>query len=318
MHRIDSTGAVASLPTPRAVGSTVGYFNNAVPGAGVAPTLSDPDWCTMVQEEIINCGLAAGLTPAKGNYAQLLQALAWMFAPIGECRLAVASGTSLVLSPYNGNGLKIAGVRYAIPTAGISIANTGLAATTLYHAYAWNNAGTLALELSTTGHATDTAAGNVGVEIKSGDNSRTYVGMVYTAAGTPGPFSLCRSWFNRVALPVNGTGGSGTCTSLTWSDACAGGGTPGAITFLAYADDAVWLGVAGAAGNSGSGYCQFAVMVDGVVDFPTTFTTGTANMCVSAFASLNLAEGVHTAAIGVQVPGGGAGFFAVQLAGRIG
>ncbi|MBR7551793.1 hypothetical protein KC220_24955, partial [Mycobacterium tuberculosis] len=82
----------------------------------------------------------------------------------GQCRLSYVSGTQLKLSPYNGNNLIINGVPQQIPSAGVTLANTGLAASTKYYVYAYMNAGTMTLEAVTTAHAT----GTNGVEQKSG------------------------------------------------------------------------------------------------------------------------------------------------------
>ena len=107
---------------------------------------------------------------------------------IPQCgRLAYVSATSINFAPYNGNFVMIAGSFYQIPSAGVSAANTNvyvdgvsgqnLATSTLYYVYLFSNGGTLTVDFSTTTHATDTATG---VEIKSGDNTRTLIGMVYT------------------------------------------------------------------------------------------------------------------------------------------
>src|SRR3990167_6263267 len=69
---------------------------------------------------------------------------------------------------------------------------------TLYYIYAYDNSGTTTLEASTTAPVTATLHG---IRVKSGDESRTLVGMAF--AGTGGAFtnsgnnSLVASWFNR-------------------------------------------------------------------------------------------------------------------------
>lgn len=82
-------------------------------------------------------------------------------------------------------------------TAAVTIANTGLAANTTFFVYAFDSAGVTTLEISATGHVTDAT---FGVEVKSGDATRTLVGMIRTGAGAPGVFQaspLTISWFNR-------------------------------------------------------------------------------------------------------------------------
>ena len=122
--------------------------------------------------------------------------------PHGSCRLKYVNATSIRLDPQGGNTIlvKISGtwtVR-AIPSAGITIGNGGLSASTRYYVYVYDAAGTLTLELNTTGHATDV---DTGVEIKSGDASRTLVGMVYTTSGSQFARSAAQgfvsSWFNQ-------------------------------------------------------------------------------------------------------------------------
>jgi hypothetical protein len=120
----------------------------------------------------------------------------------GQCRLDFVSTTQLKLSRFAGAylPLKIAGVWEAklIPSGGVTLSNSGLTAATRYYIYAFDNAGTLTLEASTTAHAKDT---DTGVEIKSGDASRTLVGLAFMGAGSPGVFLAqalgTLSFFNR-------------------------------------------------------------------------------------------------------------------------
>lgn len=115
----------------------------------------------------------------------------------GQCRLSVVSTTQLKLSPYNGNNLIINGVPQPVPSAGVTISNGSLSASTLYYVYAFMSSGTMTLELSATGHAT----GTTGIEQKTGDATRTLVGMIYTNTSSQFVDSptqrLCMNWFNR-------------------------------------------------------------------------------------------------------------------------
>jgi hypothetical protein len=123
-------------------------------------------------------------------------------------RFQYVSSTQCQLIPYKGDAIRIQGVIYSIPFGGVAITNTGLANNTLYYCYAFMSAGVMTLEFSTTGHVTDTAPGNVGTEIKSGDNSRSLVGMVYTAGGSNlfvnnANARTVRSWMNRKTEGIN-------------------------------------------------------------------------------------------------------------------
>jgi hypothetical protein len=117
-------------------------------------------------------------------------------APLGQCRLQ-KSGANLVLSRFQGRYITIDGTPQEIPAAGVSLAPTGLVVSTLYYVYAWMNAGVMTLEASTTGHTTDATTG---VEIKTGDATRTLVGMARPITGPAFNDTnlqrFVRSWFN--------------------------------------------------------------------------------------------------------------------------
>lgn len=126
-------------------------------------------------------------------------------SPLAQCRLTLKSG-NLVLSPYQGNFLTINGSATAIPSAGVSLAPAGLAPGTTYYIYAYMNSGTMTLEASTTVYATDA---NTGVTIKTGDPTRSLVGM---ALPTTGPawvdteaLRYVLSWYNRRNIYCTGT-----------------------------------------------------------------------------------------------------------------
>lgn len=194
MHRIDVSSATPDH-----------QFTEGSPTAGVPATQVSASWMNDVQEELVSVLAAASITPVKGTQDQLLAAIRSIIGNSGhgQCRLSVVSATSLKLSPYNGNSLIINGSPKQVPAAGITISNAGLAASTLYYVYAFMSAGVMTLELSTTGHAT----GTTGIEQKTGDATRSLVGMVYTTASTQFADNqaqrLCINWFNRRAIYGN-------------------------------------------------------------------------------------------------------------------
>lgn len=114
----------------------------------------------------------------------------------GQCRLSL-SGGNLLLSRFNGQLLTINGVHYSIPSAGITLAPSGLTPATLYYIYAYMNSGTMTLEASTTASAVDSTTG---IRIKNGDATRTLVGMAYPETGPVFTDTLAkrfvRSWYN--------------------------------------------------------------------------------------------------------------------------
>ena len=177
----------------------------------------------------------------------------------GQCRLQVNATTQLLLSRYQGAYLPIKiGSQWQaslIPPSGVTLANTGLVAATLYYIYAFDSAGTLTLEASTTSAGVDT---DTGISIKNGDATRTLVGMVFTDAGTPGTFDAdvststrwCLNWFNRRGLVLSNTFSTDrTSTSTTLAEV----NTEIRLRYLTWWDDAVVLGASGTMSNSGVG-----------------------------------------------------------------
>lgn len=259
----------------------------------------------------------------------------WPAARIAEVspqsgRLSVVSATQIKFAPFNGGSIKIAGLLYAIPSAGITAANASvyvsgvagqnLAASTLYYVYLFNNSGTLTIDFSTTGHATDTAAGNVGVEIKSGDNSRTLIGMVYTNASSQfsdtQQFRGVASWFNRRLRALLGVGTLNAQTSSTsaWVELDS---TKRAY-FVTWADSDLLTYVGGSASNTtvGNATVYDAVGVDGTAVIaaegsisPPTTNLGWGIPNVLAYA---VSEGNHyMTPLGLVTGGTGSYFVAV-------
>jgi hypothetical protein len=123
------------------------------------------------------------------------------------------SSTQLAFKPYNGNLIKINGVNYTIPNAGIAgLGNTGifmdgvagrnLAAGGNYMIFAFVNGGVVTADF-TNGqtHTSSATAGNEGVEIKTSDDTRTLIGFAYTNTSAQFVDSPAQrfvlSWFNR-------------------------------------------------------------------------------------------------------------------------
>jgi hypothetical protein len=193
----------------------------------------------------------------------------------GQCQLAFVSTTQIKLSPYKGNKLAINGTNYAVPSAGVTLANTGLSAATKYYIYAYMNSGTMTLEASTTTHATDT---NTGMQIKSGDATRSLVGMVYMNSGTPGVFAWgankrwVRSWFNDPGFVGEG---QFTADRSTGSTSLTEVSSEIRVQFLvwtgeivtAYAQGSVSNSTLGDGATTGIGYNTTSAAEDGTVSF---------------------------------------------------
>jgi len=238
-----------------------------------------------------------------------------LFPAHGQCRLSVVSATSLKLSPFNGQNLTINGAVEQVPSAGITISNTGLAASTRYYVYAAMSGGSMALELSATGHEQSAT----GVEVKTGDASRTLVGMIYTTANTPGQFvdtganRNLANWFNR--RQINAATGTivDTTTNTAFEEL-----TGGRAVLLSWADEAVVVEVIGSvqSNSAGNNVHTTSVGLDGsTTGAQTVSTTYAANVEFPAIARavVHPAEGMHfAAAMGKVSTGTGTWNFGVQ------
>lgn len=232
----------------------------------------------------------------------------------GAGRLTYVGATSIKFAPFNGDRVKIAGVWYPIPSAGVTAANTGvyvngtggqnLAADTTYYVYVFNNAGTLTIDFSTTAYADDTTLGNLGVKIKTGDSSRSLIGMVRTNSSSQFSDSassrLVLSWFNRRPRALEGPALSGaTRASSTIGEVSATAQTK----FLTWADAATTIKARGYAGsdavcNIGS-YIGLDTTGTGYSGAPFTQTVPTANYIygIAPEYVAELADGYHYATI---------------------
>ena len=148
----------------------------------------------------------------------------------GECYLEYSSTTVIKLMPYNGNSIIIDATRRTIPAAGVTYTPTGLATTTMHYLYAYYTAGAIALEASVTAYA---VSATNGLAIKSGDSTRTLVGMIHANTATTifaqsSNVISVLSWFNRrkrvTGVTTSGAGAhtsytqlTGQCSLLAWS-----------------------------------------------------------------------------------------------------
>lgn len=143
---------------------------------------------------------------------------------IKGCSLLVASSTSLVLRP-DGTGrgnytpIRLRGtgstsgewVATDISSLGVGVSNAGLAASTRYYVYLWDNNNVKSLELSTTGPTVDSLSGYL---VKTGDATRAYQGSVETDASIL--FKLTGGgWLDPLRVPGTQVG----VFNYLWNDA---------------------------------------------------------------------------------------------------
>ena len=153
----------------------------------------------------------------------------WQFDQVpAVCDVVALSATSLLVRPNqtipkgntmplrlrggNGGSPSTTGewIARQIPNAGLSISNGGLANTTRYYVYLYDNNGTPTLELSTTAFAIDTATG---YPIKTGDATRYYCGSTITD-GSAQFVTSATGWLNPILVPGSQTG----VYNFMWAD----------------------------------------------------------------------------------------------------
>lgn len=166
--------------------------------------------------------------------SQLAAAISITASGLGAAAYRLSnSGGTLLLRPFGGNTMLIPGLgAVTIPSAGVSLAASGLTAGTTYNIYATVTGGNLVLEASTVGHATDATTG---IEIKSGDSTRVFVGMERASAATTWQ-GLCRSWRND---PGFITTAPLTASASTTSGSFVEISTNLRLSFLCFADETV-------------------------------------------------------------------------------
>lgn len=237
--------------------------------------------------------------------------------PLSQCTLQLYSGSAYLFA-YNGNQLYIGGRNQTIPAAGVALSPTGLTVGTTYWVYAFMNGSTMTLEASTTGHTWD---GNTGFELKTGDSSRTLVGMVRPITGPAFVDSFQQrfvvSWFNRRMLPLRGafTTDRTTGTSLAnYSEL----GPEIRIEFLSWYDAMpmffTWGGNVTANGSTSNTLVGLAI--DGNVDgnvkrYIQLFgaTSGWSNPVMGTHNVFSFTEGYHYATVLIRPAGSSSTFY---------
>jgi len=249
-----------------------------------------------------------------GNIAEKLPYLAAAISGgMGQCRLSVAAGNELLLSPYNGNLLTINGVPCAIPAGGVQLSNAGLVASTLYYIYAEMLAGVMTLIASTTPYAITTG----GWPVENGDVTKTLVGMIYTTTSTPGQFvdsvsqRLCANWFNRSVKKCR----SANAATVSTASGPTVDLTPGEhVEFLVWGSTCVEFGLAGQISiDTAANFSDTFIGLDGIATPAGGFTTqvymGAANepyLCTYGPVTDIIAEGHHYVTLAGSTTGSGA------------
>lgn len=167
-------------------------------GAGTKITFSSVPQVAIValKEDLLSNAEANGFTAAQK--AQLVANIGAQGE--GQC-LLVKNGSTLELQRYNGRYLFINGQFEIVPSTPPTLAAPATSGT-LYYVYAFMSSGTFTLEASTTAYATDATYGH---KIKSGDGTRSLVGMARTVSSAwvdSATQRFVRSWFGEIAKPA--------------------------------------------------------------------------------------------------------------------
>lgn len=228
----------------------------------------------------------------------------------GQCRL-VLNGANLELQRFNGRRIWIGTAAQVIPASPPTLAATGLTPGTVYYIYAYMNSGVMTLEASTTAPVADTSFGH---QIKTGDSSRSLVGMARPVTGPAWVDTAADrgviSFFNRRALSLSNRYTTNRTTTSTTSVEID---TEIRCKFLSWGDDAVALATAGAVNHSVSGDAIFvAINLDGATDYGRSSSGQATTANASAVRAAHIpapAIGGHYATVFGNVAGAGTGTF---------
>jgi hypothetical protein len=253
---------------------------------------ANDQWSTLNLSPVTIANMLAGTNPTiVGGALTFADSTAQNTAALltGQARLTYSSATALLLSPCDGNLLYINGTIQKVPSAGVTLANTGLSASTQYFVYAYMVGSVMTLEAVTTAPFTATN----GIVQKTGDPTRSLVGMCYTSAssqfqdvaqGAVGVLSyFCRR--NKTAAAVN----SNTTSSTTFIPLVA-------VVFLAWSDEAVQITTSGNVSNTTNSNFQIRQTIDGtgVGNSPVgSITVANSDMTYCLNFSQQVSTGVH-------------------------
>lgn len=225
----------------------------------------------------------------------------------GQVRLDYDNG-NLSLMPYDGNKIIIGNNYETVPITGINLSNSSLSTDTVYYIYIYKNGSNLQLEANTT----NSSLSSNGVRIKSGDSSRTLVGMARTDSNGAWVDQKKKrfviSYFNRkpIYMSTSYTNGLSTTKSNFPLEELS---TNMRLEFLTWGDEIVDLTFVGAGTANANRHVYLGVLIDGTfieggysalwVNNVNLFTPVTWNM------PYQLSEGYHYSTPGGIIAGGG-------------
>jgi len=259
----------------------------------------------MMKQDVISAEESNGFSDAQKVALRRNVGVPQVYA---QCRL-VKSGSNIVLIPYNGNLLSINGAPQAIPNSGVSLAPTGLTANTTYYIYAYMSSGTMTLEASTTGYGVSVTNGNDGCPIKTGDDTRTLVGLTRIITGPAwvdtAAQRFVRSYWNRQRVNVVG---SLDTTSTETNVSSYIEKTVSKAEFVCFSDDGVLGGFYGMATNSTQPFLGMQIFADGGAVGPAldwNILSAGSRTVYNPMLPMNFGDGYHYISFALRALGGG-------------
>ncbi|WP_213761826.1 hypothetical protein [Caballeronia sp. dw_19] len=229
MFQTDQPTAATSLPTPATAG-TPGFFTGGNPAAGTPATILDSDYMNMLMLELINVVTAAGLTPSKTAYNQVLLAIRAMTS--GGARVSGLVGKNNAAAPATQFDFSALSVTLRNPTTGATVVVTNTDTITnnvalagpvangrdqaaaftasqwIYFYFIWNPS------TSTLATIASTATPSVGPALPNGFTSWAYIGTVYLNASSVLALGYFRgSWFAYQSQQAVVSGGGATVST---------------------------------------------------------------------------------------------------------
>jgi hypothetical protein len=265
--------------------------------ATVGTSQIDADAVTYAKIQNVTHGKMLGrFTAAAGDTEEVV-------VLFGDCRLTKVS-TNLVLSPYKGNRITINSLVETIPDAGVTLAAAGTA-DTLGYIYVFMNSTTMTLESSATAPAVQAGTG---VYIKTGDATRTLVGMTRPTTGPAWTDSatqrFVRSWFNDRGIDfVNRFTADRTVSNTSYTEV----NSEIRCEFLAWSGEVVSLNISGMMSNSTNNTLAASIGID----------DANAENCVAG-SNANAGTGFYSCATGVALSSLSEGYHYATLIGKSG
>ena len=282
--------AGTSPPAPQAAVGTPGYINNQTPGAGVTPTVIDPDVNNAIIAELANVLAAVGIALSPGTFTQIAQAM----RRLGACN--VTSETSSATLTADNAGLVLVNAAGGNVTLTLPAAN-GMNGLPMRFAFVRTDNSTNTVTITAAGTDTIQPAGTASITLSGANDAAELTANGTNGWAMPGlSRTRTQNWYaTHGTYTLNVPGGYRQARIRCWG---AGGGGGGG--------DASYGGAGGAGGN----YAEEIADVAGVASLTVTVGTGGASGSSSgtngsAGGASSVANGGTTLAL---ANGGGGGF----------